>query len=266
MRVMPIMLFLLLAAGCGCARERGPNADVQKELASNHRQLGRGWMLFAATVVEGGGQRANAKDPPLVVVDITHAFEQGATPGELTLGRQPVIFGDVLRGGTTISGDTPMAQEWEFETPVNGTRIIAFATDSPGRIQVQADLVFADTEANRAVASARRPPGWRTAPDHWIVRVLFLLSLGFAVATSIAAWARVKFGLMALAASIVSWLAYEPLLPPYTIRLDVAILFVFWVAGMTCLCIAVIREDNAARGKNGAGEENPRHRHRLRGL
>jgi hypothetical protein len=251
MGIMRIVLCLLLATGCGCDRGRGPNADVQSELSSYDSGFGRGLMLFAATVMEGGGQRGSTKDPPLVVVDITHAFEQGRTPGQLTLGTQPVIW--------TVRGKTRFDEQWEFETPVNGTRIIAFATDSPGRIKVFADHVFADTGANRAVASAFNQSHWRMPVDVWIAGTLFLASLAFAFVASIVAWFRVKYGLIALAVGLALWFALEVITPSEMLRFDLLLLLPLQFAAVFSVGLA-----DGKRKRPLRGQDPPEHR--LRGL
>lgn len=237
MRVMPILLCaLLLAAGCVFENEpRGPNANVQRELSPTNKQFGGAGILFAATVVEGGGVRGSRKREPLVVIDVSHEFDkQWMPPGRIALGKQTV---------TWITGYVDEVRE--FETPMNGTRIIAFADalESQGRIAVFSNLVYADTEANRAVASAGRPPH----RDSWFVLPFFLASLGVAFAAVFLAWFRVKFGVIALAVSIAFWLAYEAITPSFMIRVDLLILFPFLFAAIFSIAAATQYDKKSRR-------------------
>jgi hypothetical protein len=231
MRLPRIALCLLLAAsGCVEARTRGPNADVRPELPRTLEHLGGGLALFAATVVAGGGVRASAKDPRPVVVDVSREFEkQNAAPGRVKLGKQTV---------TWTGFEAPRNQEeQDFESPVNGTRIIAFGDPSSGSLKVYGNMVFADTEANRANASLGRAP----REDPWIQGPLFVASLGLAFIAIFVPWFNVKLGVSALAVSVALWMAYEMTIPRQVdIRVDLVFLFPVLIAAAISITAAGI--------------------------
>jgi len=233
MRMMRIVLCLLLAAGCSSERTRGPNADVQKEFSPGQGPLGGHSRLIAAAVVEGGGHRGSAKDPPSVVIDVSPEFAGGAVPG-----RQTVTWTALRRSGYD--------EQWEFETPMNGTRIIAFAIDAPGGLEVLANHVYADTEANRAAASK----GGAAHRGSWLQLPLFIASVGIAFAAAFLAWFRVKYGVIALGVSIASWLGYETTISTQTnIRVDLVILFPFLIAAVVSVIAAAAYESRTRGAK-----------------
>lgn len=252
MRVMPIMLCLLLAAGCDEERS-GPNADMRSELSRTNEQLGGLTVLFAATVVEGGGVKGNNKNPPQVVLDVSKEFPgQHVATGRLKLGKQNATF--------RIIASSQFEADRDFEVPLNGTRIIAFGwTGAPGKLEggpltVYANDVFADTEANHANATLGRAP----RKDPWFQLPFFFASVAFAFAAIFAVWFRVKYGMIALAVSIAFWLGYEVTVPSFSIRIDLLILFPFMLAAFISAMIAAVHEEPTP------GQDQPKHR--LRGL
>lgn len=189
-------------------------------------------MLFAATIVEGGGHRASAKDAPVVVIDVSQELGgQHVAPGRMPLGKQSATW--------TILAASSRDELQEFETPMNGTRILAFATHSSGRLMVLADHVYMDTDANRAVAAAGRAV--RGAP--WFQLPLFLAAIAIAFAAAFLAWFRVRYGVIALGVSVASWLAYETTISRQTnIRVDLVILFPFLIAAAISIIAAAAYE------------------------
>jgi hypothetical protein len=234
MPLMRIVLGLLLLAGCAGAR--AGNADVRRELPRTHEQLGGLMVLFAATVVEGGGVGGNNRNPPRVVLEVAEEFpKQHLAPGRVKPGRQAATF--------RIIASSKFEEERDFETPLNGTHIIAFGNAGDGPLVVYANHVFADTQENRANAMAGRGPA-ASAP---LQGPLFFASLGIAFAAIFLAWFRVAFGAIALAASVALWLGYEAMLPKSVdIRVDLLVLFPMMLAAAVSLAFAA---RDAARGK-----------------
>jgi hypothetical protein len=227
-RIGLCLVLLVVLAACDDRRLRVANADVQKEFSPSQGPLGGGLRLIAATVVEGGGRRGSAKDPPSVVIDISPEFAGGALPG-----KQSVTW--------TAPGGSRHDEQWEFETPTNGTRIIAFATDSPSGLRVLANHVYADTELNRAAASKGAVPSYREPPFQL---PLFIASLGIAFAAAFLAWFRVKYGVIALGVSIALWLGYETTISTQTnIRVDLVILWPFMLAALISIICATAYGD-----------------------
>lgn len=228
------LVLLVVLAACEDRRARVANADVQKEFSPSQGPLGGNLRLIAATIVEGGGRRGSAKDPPSVVIDVSPEFAGGALPG-----KQSVTW--------TALGGSRYDEQWEFETPINGTRIIAFATDSPGGLKVLANHVYVDTEANRAAASKGGAPSYREPPFQL---PLFIASLGIAFAAAFLAWFRVKYGVIALGVSVALWLGYETTISRQTnIRVDLVILWPFMIAALISILAAASYERRARGSK-----------------
>lgn len=225
---MRIAACMLLAIALGDAHAEYGNADVQPELAATHARLGGNWPVFAATVVEGGGVKASNKNPPSVVLDVAEEFpSQRYAPGRVKIGKQAATF--------QVIGGSPAEAERDFETPLNGTRIIAFG-DARGPLVVYADMIFADTPRNRARVLAGKQPA---ASESWQAP-LFWGSLAIAFVAVFLAWYRVGFGGIALGASVILWLAYEAVLPQKAdyIRLDLVLLFPVFIAAAVSLAVS----------------------------
>ena len=234
MRLMPIVLALLLAAGCFPERPRGPNADVKRELSAHNPHLRGGLIVFEANVLEGGGKAVTPLHPVPVVIDVTSVFpERRGAAARMAPGRQAVLW------KATGSGDEPT-----FETPVDGTSIIAIASTAGEQIQVLADEVYLDTQENRAVAigplAAPTGASWQGP--------LFLGSLAIAFFTVFLPWYRLKYGGIGLAASIVLWLAYEVTVPTQSIRVDLLILGPFLLAAIASVATAAVQADKSRTG------------------
>lgn len=231
MRTPQIALCLALAASCLAQAADTANAAVQRDLPRTHPQLGGGLALFAATVVEGGGVKASARDPRPVVLDVSREFEkQHVAPGRVKLGRQAV---------TWAAFEAPLGRDArDFESPTNGTRIIAFADPSGGTLKVYGELVFVDTEANRSNASLGRA----AREEPWFQAPLFFASLGLAFLAVFLAWYEVKYGVIALAASVALWIGYEATIPTQVnIRVDLVLLFPVMLAAAISAAAAGIR-------------------------
>ena len=240
MRTMCTAACLLLATA-GCMREEpsSPRGGVQTELPRTNTQLGGGLPLFAATVVEGGGVRGSNRSNrsvPEVLLDVREQFgQQHVPPGRITLGQQRARF--------VFLAASREDEARGFNTPPNGTRIIAFGSAGPPLV-VYANYVFADTDANRAnVTLGRAAPesaAWQ-AP-------LFFASLFLAFIAIFLPWVSVRFGGTALALSIVSWLAYESTIPrQVNIRVDLLPLLAVMLTATISLLSAMATRKPARR-------------------
>jgi hypothetical protein len=245
MRMMWAALCLLLATA-GCVRDeprRLGNGGVQNELPRTNKQLGGGLPLFAATVVEGGGVRGSNNRVPEVVLDIHEELgKQLIPPGRIMLGQQHARF--------VFLAASQDEEARGFETPPNGTRIIAFGDAGPPLV-VYANYVFADTEANRANVTLGRAEPESTA---W-QEPLFFASLGVAFIAIFLPWVSVTLGATAFALSIALSIGYESTIPRQTdIRVDLLLLVpVMLAAAISLLAAMTKRKPVAARSKSHRG-------------
>jgi hypothetical protein len=211
-------------------------AGVQDELSRTNPQLGGGLPLFAATVLEGGGVRGSNNNVPEVMLDVREEFgKQQIPPGRITLGQQRARF-LFLAASREDEGRG-------FETPPNGTRIIAFGNPGPPLV-VYANYVFADSDANRAnVTLGRAAPesaAWQ-AP-------LFFASLLLAFIAIFLPWFSVTIGATALALSIALYIAYETTIPRQVdIRVDLLPLAAVMLAATISLLAAIATRKPARR-------------------
>ena len=159
----------------------------------------------------------------------------GRGDGRIRLGRQRARF-LVLAASREDEGRG-------FETPPNGTRIIAFGDAGPPLV-VYANYVFADTEANRAnVALGRAAPesaAWQGP--------LFFASMLAAFIAIFLPWFSVTFGATALALGIALYIAYENTIPRQVdIRVDLLPLFAVMLAAAISLLTAIATRKRARR-------------------
>ena len=244
MRMMWTALCLFLATA-GCVRDEPSglgNGGVQNELPRTNTQLGGGLPLFAATVVEGGGVRGTNNKVPDVVLDIHEEFgKQLIPPGRIMLGRQVARF-------VFLAASQEEARS--FETPPNGTRIIAFGDAGPPLV-VYANYVFADTEANRANVTLGRAEPESTA---W-QGPLFFASLGVAFIAIFLPWVSRTLGAAAFALSIALSIGYENTVPRQTdIRVDLLLLVPVMLAAAISLVAAMTKgKPVAARSTSHRG-------------